>query len=80
MEKKDIITCLKEKKQKLKEYKKNYREAKKSKINDLFYSNQPRYCDVILSMLSSETLNFFNMISFISNSSPISSISFSTIS
>ena len=30
-----------------KEYQKTYREAKKSKINNLFYSNQPRYCDVI---------------------------------
>ena len=47
MEKIDIITCLTKKNQKLKEYQKTYREAKKSKINNLFYSNQPRYCDVI---------------------------------
>ena len=29
MEKTDIITCLKKKKKRLKEYQKNYREAKK---------------------------------------------------
>ena len=36
-----------ENKKRLKEYQKNYREAKKSIINNLFYSNQPRHCDVI---------------------------------
>ena len=73
MEKKDIIICLKKKIQKLKEYQKNYRKAKKSRINNVFYSNQPRYYDVISSILSSETFKFFNVISFIFNSSPISS-------
>ena len=64
-----------ESKKRLKEYQKNYRHAKKkSIINNLFYSNQPRYCDVISSILSLETFNFFNMISFIFNSSSKSSI------
>ena len=53
-----------EDKKRLKE-KKIIVRLKKSRINNLFYSNQPRYCDVISSILSSETFNFFNMISFI---------------
>ena len=32
--KKDIVICLKKKKKKLKDYQKNYREAKKSKYNN----------------------------------------------
>ena len=36
-----------ENKKRLKECQKNYREAKKPIINNLFYSSQPRYCDVI---------------------------------
>ena len=65
-----------EKKQKLKEYQKKVIEKvkKKLRIINLFYSDQPRYCDVIPSILLLETFNFFNMISFIFNSSPISSI------
>ena len=75
MEKKDIITCLKKKKQKLKEYQKYYRKKeKKPRMNNLFHSKQPKYCDVISSILSSETFNFFNMISFIFNSSSTSLI------
>ena len=34
MEETDATICLKEKKQKLKEYQKNYREVKKSQYND----------------------------------------------
>ena len=34
MEKIDISICLKKKKQRLKEYQKNYREAKKPKYNN----------------------------------------------
>ena len=34
MEKTDIVMCLKKKKQRLKEYQKNYREAKKSQYNN----------------------------------------------
>ena len=66
-----------EKKQKLKEHQKNYRESKKSRINNLFHSNQPKYCDVISSILSSETFYFFNIISFMFNSSSTSSLIFS---
>ena len=34
MEKADIAICLKKKKQRIKEYQKNYREAKKSQYNN----------------------------------------------
>ena len=50
-----------ERKQKPKEYQKNYTECK-----------QPKYWDVISSILPSETFNFLNMISSIFNSSSIS--------
>ena len=58
-----------ENKKRLKQYQNNYREAKKSIINNLFYSNQPRYCDAISSILSSKTFDIFNMVFFIFNSS-----------
>ena len=63
-----------ENKKSLKEYQKIIVRLKKSIINNLFYSNQPRHCDVISSILSSETFNFFNVIFFIFNYYPTSSI------
>ena len=65
----------KDKKQKLKQYQKNYREAKENQklINLLFYRDPFSNSYLISSRISSDTFNFFNLISTIFNSFLMSS-------
>ena len=57
-------------KKRIKKYQKIIEKQKNKKILiNVFYSSQPKYCDIISSSLSVGTFNFSNMISVISNSS-----------